>query len=371
MAGVAAGIAHAIRIDPMLIRAAFVVLCFAQGAGAVIYVLALALSIGNEEISARPARSGTREVLGVACVVAGLLLLFRQAGLWFGDAVVWPLATIALGSTFVWVRADIPRAGDGKRLSDFSGFIRLAVGFGLVLVGIGLVLVEYSPLSLGRVVFPITVAIAGLLLALGPWLLRLSRQAAEERRARIRSEERAAVAAHLHDSVLQTLALIQRTGSSPEVATLARQQERELRAWLYGKSPDSEVSTFKAALDLMAARMEKTHRVPIEAVIVGDAPLDDETSALVQAAGEAMNNAGRHSGASAVSVFAEVEPRRFVVYVRDSGTGFDPGAVSADRRGIVDSIVGRVARTGGTAEIISEPGSGTEVRMEIPRRRNE
>ena len=374
--GVAAGIADTLGLDPVLIRVAFVVLCFAQGAGAVLYLAALAVSSPGEPEGARPARSGTRQVLGVACIVAGMLLVLEAAGYWFGDEVVWPLATIALGSTFVWTRTDVPgppRFTDavGRQVSvphSTVGVIRMVVGFVLVIVGTGAVLRTYSPVSLGRVVFPVAVAITGLLLALGPWLLRLSRQLSEERRERIRSEERSAMAAHLHDSVLQTLALIQRTRSSQEVATLARQQERELRSWLYGKRPASDASTFRAALDAMAARMEKLHRIPIEAIIVGDAQLDDNLQGLVQAAGEAMNNAGRHSGATSVSVFAEVEDSKIAVYVRDEGSGFDPVSVPADRRGIADSIRGRIARSGGTAEVNTAPGTGTEVKIELPRR---
>jgi signal transduction histidine kinase/phage shock protein PspC (stress-responsive transcriptional regulator) len=372
---VAAGIAESMGLDPVLIRVAFVVLCFAQGAGAVLYIAALAVSAPGEPERVRPARSGTRQVLGIACIVAGLLIALRAAGYWFGDEVVWPLATIALGSTFVWTRADAPvtaRSGLGLKVGVGSqgtfGTIRMVLGFGLVIVGTGAVLRAYSPVSLGRVVFPIAVAVAGLLLALGPWLLRLSRQLSDERRERIRSEERSAMAAHLHDSVLQTLALIQRTRSPQEVATLARQQERELRSWLYGKRPASDASTFRAALDAMAARMEKVHRIPIEAIIVGDAQLDDDLQGLVQAAGEAMNNAGRHSGATAVSVYAEVEDNKVAVYVRDEGSGFDPASVPEDRRGIADSIRGRIARSGGSAEVNTARGAGTEVKIELPRR---
>ena len=375
LTGVAAGIAETMGLDPVLIRVAFVVLCFAQGAGAVLYLATLAVSAAGEPQHLRPARSGTRQVLGIAFIVAGLLVVLRAAGYWFGDEVVWPLATIALGSTFVWTRGETPavtRTGAGLRALVGSqrtvGTVRMVLGFVLVIVGTGAVLRAYSPVSLGRVLFPVVVAVAGLLLALGPWLLRLSRQLSEERRERIRSEERSAMAAHLHDSVLQTLALIQRSRSPQEVATLARQQERELRSWLYGKRPASDVSTFRAALDAMAARMEKLHRIPIEAIIVGDAQLDDNLQGLVQAAGEAMNNAGRHSGATSVSVYAEVEDSNVAIYVRDEGSGFDPTSVPADRRGIADSIRGRIARSGGSAEVNTALGGGTEVKIELPRR---
>lgn len=378
VAGVAAGLAHDLKLDPILIRVAFVVLSLAQGAGGLLYLMLLAASAEERTSVPSEGRSGTRQVLGVACVVTGLLLALRYLGFWFGDAIVWPLATIALGSTFVWLRADgadrtrwnavASQVVQPPSLFGTKNIIRLALGVALVAVGTAAVLREYSPVSLGKAVIPVSLTILGLLLALGPWLLRLSRQLGEERRDRIRSEERAAMAAHLHDSVLQTLALIQRSSSAQEVATLARQQERELRAWLYGRATTpEEASSIRVAIDAMAARMEKAHRIPIEAVIVGDWPMTEAAQALVQAAGEAMNNAGRHSGATNISVYAEVEPDSIVVYVRDEGKGFDPSTVPEDRRGIADSIKGRIARFGGTADITTEVGAGTEVRIRVPR----
>jgi signal transduction histidine kinase len=379
VAGIATGLAEDLKLDPILIRVAFAVLSLAQGAGVLLYLLLLAGSTEARDPARAEARSGIRQIAGIACVVLGLLLALRYLGFWFGDAIAWPLATIALGSTFVWLRADDSDRSRWNALASqvseprstlfgTSNLIRLAIGLGLVVVGTAAMLREYSPVSLGKAIIPVSVTILGLLLALGPWLLRLTRQLGDERRERIRSEERSAMAAHLHDSVLQTLALIQRSGSPQEVSTLARQQERELRAWLYGKSSIQENASIRAALDAMAARMEKLHRVPIEAVIVGDCPVTQVGHALVQAAGEAMNNAGRHSHAPNISVYAEVEPDSIVAYVRDEGKGFDPSSVPEDRRGIADSITGRIARFGGTAEIVSELGTGTEVRIRVPRR---
>jgi signal transduction histidine kinase len=371
--GVAAGIAHRLRLDPVLIRVAFGVLLLARGAGGLIYLLAWALSV-EEEPHPVAARSGTRQIMGVACVTAGLLLVMRSLGWWFGDAVVWPLATAALGSTFVWARADESErarwAESAERARPWdspAAILRLVIGFGLVIAGTATVLHEYSPVGIGRVALPISVTIIGLLLALGPWVLRLTKQLGEERGERIRADERSAISAHLHDSVLQTLAMIQRTESQQEVTALARRQERELRAWLYGRPIGTHEGTLRSALEAAAARVEEMHQIPIETVIVGEIDLDETLRTAVQAAGEAMNNAARHSGAAGVTVYAEVEPASVTIYVRDQGKGFDVGSTPEDRRGIVDSIIGRVQRHGGTAEVNSEIGVGTEVKIVMPR----
>ena len=187
----------------------------------------------------------------------------------------------------------------------------------------------------------------------------------DERAARIRSEERADVAAHLHDSVLQTLALIQKGSSdSNEVRNLARVQERELRDWLLGGS-DPETA-FVGALEAVCADVEKRFGVGVELVAVGDRLLDDHLKALVAAAGESLINAAKHSGVDQVSVYAEASADPVQVFVRDRGVGFDPGAIGDDRRGLVESVRGRMERHGGTVEIVSTPGSGTEVRLTMP-----
>jgi len=200
-------------------------------------------------------------------------------------------------------------------------------------------------------------------------LWKLARQLSDERRERIRSEERAEVAAHLHDSVLQTLALIQRSESSREMATLARVQERELRSWLYGKGlPGSDV--LSTTIDQLAGRVEELHQVIVEAIVVGDAPLDDHLRALVHACGEATMNAAKHSGAESISVYVEVEDDAVTAFVRDQGKGFDPETIPADRRGIRESIHARMERHEGWAEVFSAPGDGTEVQLHMPRRGN-
>lgn len=212
------------------------------------------------------------------------------------------------------------------------------------------------------------VAIGGLALLAGPWVWGLGRALVEERSSRIRTEARAEMAAHLHDSVLQTLALIQRAPAEREMVSLARTQERELRAWLYDRAPANPNTRLRDAIDEMAGRVEREQHVKVEAVVVGDAPLDDRLRALVAACGEATLNAARHSGASEISVFVEVEDDAVSAFVRDHGIGFDPGQVAADRRGIADSIVGRLEGQGGSARVESRSGSGTEVALRLPRK---
>ncbi|MDQ3914968.1 MAG: PspC domain-containing protein [Actinomycetota bacterium] len=374
--GVAAGIAEQVGVDPALVRAAFGVLSLAGGLGLLLYVAAWIVSVpapaGPHPV--KPVLPGPRQVAAVACITLGLLVAARDLGLWFGDGAVWPAALSALGVSVIWVRGDGGLRGLrlGADTSPFSraGLLRLAIGGALILVGMGAVLAANMTFTLRRaldLLFPVLVAVTGICLILGPWLLSIARQMAEERRQRIRSQERSDMAAHLHDSVLQTLALIQRTDSAREMSTLARVQERELRAWLYGKSKTLDVATLDAALDVLAGRVEKTHQVPVETVVVGDAPLDERAGALVHATGEAMTNAARHSGAGSISLYVEVEAGQITTYVRDQGRGFDPAAVAADRRGIADSITGRMKRFGGSATISSAPGEGTEVRLVMPR----
>jgi signal transduction histidine kinase len=203
----------------------------------------------------------------------------------------------------------------------------------------------------------------GLFLLFGPFVWRALGELVEERRQRIRSEERADLAAHLHDSVLQTLALIQRTDDPNRVAVLARRQERELRAWLYGATP-TDAGTLEAAVTLVAEDVETEHAVPVEVVVVGDEPLGEAGRALVRAVQEAVRNAARHA-VGPISVYVESSAGGISAFVRDRGPGFDLAAVPDDRRGIRDSIVGRLERRGGTAAIEPTP-DGTEISLWVP-----
>jgi signal transduction histidine kinase len=247
--------------------------------------------------------------------------------------------------------------------------LRVGGGGLLLLAGVGGVVVAQSGFraAWGGIV-AIIVIVAGLAVITGPWGWRLAADLGAERRERIRAEERAEVAAHLHDSVLQTLALIQNKADQPrEVQRLARGQERELRSWLFGPPDEQQGASVVKALEAVAAEVEDTHGVPIEVVPVGDCALDEHVSALVLAAKEAMVNASKFSGAPRVQVFSEVEGDRVTVFVRDQGAGFDPEAVGDDRRGITESIVGRMTRHGGRADVRSTPGDGTEVELTLTR----
>jgi signal transduction histidine kinase len=210
------------------------------------------------------------------------------------------------------------------------------------------------------------VTMIGLALVSGPWWVGLMTQLSEERAERIRSQERADIAAHLHDSVLQTLALIQRNASSPrEVARLARGQERELRTLLYESR--TAAGQFGDELRAAAAEVEDAYAITVEVVLVGDAPLDDKLSPVAAAAREALVNAAKHAGVPSVSLYAEVEPDSVAVYVKDRGVGFDPDSVAEDRQGLRGSIIARVERHGGEVRVRSEQGSGTEIEIRMPR----
>lgn len=382
VAGVAAGIAERLRIDPVVIRLAFVVLAFAGGLGIVVYLLAWLIVPDTDPSANRPdgSATGVRQIVSVGLIVAGVMVLSRKAGLWFSDPAAWSVGFVAFGSAILWTRTDSGRARVARLASKLprtrtdllSGRSkgRLAAGILLVVAGMGIFLAANTSLAaLRNVAFGVMVTAIGLGLAFGPWMYELVRQLGSERRERIRSEERAEVAAHLHDSVLQTLAMIQRAPTREEMTTLARGQERELRSWLYGRAPVAEgIETLRDALDAMAARVERMHRVAVDAVVVGDAPMDERLRALVDAAGEATTNAAKHSGAGTISVYAEVGDGTVNVFVRDEGAGFDAASMASDRRGISESIVGRMERNGGLATVSSTPAEGTEVHLELPRR---
>jgi phage shock protein PspC (stress-responsive transcriptional regulator)/two-component sensor histidine kinase len=371
VAGVAGGLARAWDVDVVLVRAAFVALAVAGGAGVLLYLLAWTMSAEPATVDAPPRRLSSdaarqRRLLGLACVVLGVLVICRDVGLWFGDRLVWPLVLGILGSAVIWVRGDMRGAFGGGR----TAVVRIAVGALLVAGGMAAIVVG-NPLGNATVqaVLAMAVTAGGLLLILGPWLFRVWREAAEDRRRRIRSEERAEMAAHLHDSVLNTLALIQRSrDASPDVVAMARTQERELRAWLQGRTlPSEEAQTLGEAIEGVAARVERDHAVAVESVVVGDCALDERVRALVAAVQEAAVNAARHSGEAKVSIYVEVDGARITAYVRDRGRGFEPAQVQADRRGIRESIEGRLQRHGGSAAVSSAPGDGTQVELQVER----
>jgi signal transduction histidine kinase len=381
VAGVALRIARRTRIDPLLVRLAFVVTTLAGGLGVPLYLVAWVVLGGEGDPRLRTGRGAVEVAAGAGLLVLAALLTMRATGLWISDALTWPLVLAAAGGALIWrtslladgtVAPERPREraraapAAGERAGWAAAAVsRTGVGVALVFAAAVVFLQATGALAAARDVAlaAIVVAIAlGVIFA--PWIVRLVRSLDAERAARIRSQERAEVAAHLHDSVLQTLALVQRRSDEPaQVAALARRQERELRAWLAGSEPGGG-EWLRAALEAVAEEVEDAHGAAVDVVVVGDAPLDERGAALVAAAGEAVLNAACHGG-GAVSVYAEVAGGRATVFVRDRGPGFDPGAVPADRHGIRESIVGRMERHGGRAIVRSAPGDGTEVELTL------
>ncbi|HMA46786.1 MAG TPA: PspC domain-containing protein [Frankiaceae bacterium] len=385
LAGVATGLADHLRVDPLYVRVAFCVLVGVGGLGALLYLAFWAVvpqePAGAGGRRARSARADRGQTAALAVLAVGTALLVRTVGLGGSDAVVWPALIAGAGIALLWRQADDGERARWARMSPRFPWmaaatgtsrralvLRVAAGGALVALGAGAFLAVSGELQAARDgLVAIAVVVAGLGLISAPWWWRLASDLGTERRERIRSQERAEVAAHLHDSVLQTLALIQRHVDEPrEVARLARGQERELRAWLYRSADQPRQDAFAAAVEAVAAEVEDAYAVTVEAVVVRDCPLDDATSALVQATREALVNAGKHAGVATVALYAEVEGDRVSVYVRDRGAGFDRDAVPGDRHGLSGSIVGRMERYGGTATIRSTPGAGTEVELTMP-----
>jgi signal transduction histidine kinase len=371
LGGVAAGTAAHLRQDPMVVRVAFVVLA-TTGIGVVAYALLwLTMPVaapGTEEPAPGAftlgAQTGRRQlVILVLLGVAAFVLLGQVARFGSGEFVL-PLVLVVVGLAVIWRQLDTDRtlALPGVRWA-------LAGGAALAAGGVILLLATTGQLANARNGFAATLVIlTGVVLATAPIWRRLLDSRAEERTARIRSEERAAVAAHLHDSVLQTLALIQRHAEDQQaVSRLARSQERELRAWLYEPKVVREGGTWAGLVAGMVADVEGDHAFLVDPVVVGDAPIDDALAALGAATREALVNAAKHSGATAADLYTEVTPDRVSVYVRDRGKGFDPAEVPDDRRGLRDSVSGRLTRLGGTAVVRSAPGEGAEVELVLPR----
>ena len=386
VAGVAAGIGQHLGIDPLVVRLAFFALGLAAGFGVVVYLLLWLMAPADSANAValapprRLPRPDGRALLGAGLVVAGVLIVLWTTGLWFGQGLAWPVTLATIGFVVLWARG---ATEEGRAKLDLASFgtpleallrargsgRRLVVGASLIIAGMAVFLAATTSLeAAANVVLAVIVTAGGLVLLAGPWLWRLANELLEERSSRIRSQARAEMAAHLHDSVLQSLALIQRAKEPREMVSLARTQERELRAWLYGRAPSIRGVRLRDAIDAMAGRIERHHQVNVEAVVVGDAELDDDLRALVSACNEATLNAARHSGVPEVSVFVEIEDSQVTAFIRDQGAGFDPDAVPDDRRGIAESIISRMQRHGGSAEVQSRQGAGTEVVLRLPRR---
>lgn len=367
IAGVAGGIADTLGVRDGYVRAAFLTLLALWGIGGVLYAVvwvATAERIADREVE--PIESIRAAGLGLAFI--GGLLLMGALGMWPNAVLVITVAALSFGVAAITDPANPgPIAALIHPGVERVGKVRLTLGVLLLLVGIVmLTTVVGQVFEFGMVFLAVFLTGLGTVIAFGPWVRRLLSDLSDERSERIRQEERAEVAAHLHDSVLQTLALIQRTDDPQRMAILARAQETELRDWLYGTVPLDGVDLVSTALKQAAARVEQDFQIPVEVVTVGDHPVDNGTRALVAAANEAMVNSAKHSGADRISLFLEVnEGSSLLVYVTDQGSGFDINAVPDDRKGIAESIRSRMEKVGGEVEIESESDEGTEVMLRM------
>jgi signal transduction histidine kinase/phage shock protein PspC (stress-responsive transcriptional regulator) len=396
LGGVASGLARHTGLPVLWVRVAFVVATALSGLGIALYAGWWMLlpadthfetsSPGTESATRGGRRPGRRRrltdvgpVIALAALALGAILTI-EATLGTG-AVFWPVVIGLAGIALLWRQADeaqrerwvdtTGRMGPMRMVFGTGGWASYArVGAGVLLVVSAIVVIGFSDGSFQEARMALvagSLGVIGLGLVVGPWVLRLASDLSAERAERIRTQERADVAAHLHDSVLQTLALIQKNSGDPTtVARLARAQERDLRAWLYaGESIDER--SLASALRGAAADVEDAHGVSVDVVAVGDCPFDEALRPLLAATKEAVTNAAKHAGTGRVDVYAEITEPAADVFVRDRGAGFDLEAVPPDRYGVRHSIVDRMARHGGTAEVRSAPGEGTEVRLHLPR----
>lgn len=396
LGGVCTGLAQHLHCPVLVLRLAFVALAMVQFIGVLIYALLwLAMPPAAPPAEApgleSHARTGLRQreqhrgadigaLLAVACVAGGMVWLARALGFGMTGQWFWPIAFASVGVALIWRQADAAQA-ERRALethtpawlepfvsrNKWMSVLRVVVGLALMCAAFALILVSQIGLSeFPKVAFMLVLGLSGVALVAAPWLYRSRQALTAAREAQVRADTQADMAARLHDSVLQTLALIQRQADDPRaVQSLARRQERELRTWLYGDEVAD--ATLKAALTRVAAEVEDERGVPVELVIVGDAELEPGADALVRAAREAILNAAKHSGADKIDVYAEVIDDTIEVFIRDRGTGFNVDEVAADRLGLRNSIIDRMERHGGRAVVRSSAEDGTEVRLEMNR----
>jgi signal transduction histidine kinase len=394
LGGVASGLARHLGLPVLWVRVSFVVLASLAGMGVALYAglwLVLPSSDGFSDEApglASARRTGKRAqpvrrladigpTIALAALALGAILLFEAV---FGQgALFWPVVLGIVGIALIWRQADeVQRerwldttgridpvralVGDGT----WAAYARLAAGVVLIIAGMSVFALRSGQLDVARdVLIAAMLGVVGLAITVGPWIFRLVSDLGNERAERVRTQERADVAAHLHDSVLQTLALIQKNSTdAPTVARLARAQERDLRTWLF--EGESAVGTLSAALREIAADVEAAHNIAVEVVTVGDVGVSDVLLPLVHATREAVTNAAKHAGVSQVDVYAEVAPSAVELFVKDRGKGFDIERIAGDRQGVRGSIVDRMERHGGSATIKSTPGDGTEVVLRMP-----
>ncbi|GEE01923.1 putative two-component system sensor kinase [Gordonia spumicola] len=375
IAGVCGGIADHLGVSVFRVRVIFVVLAALAGAGVVAYgLLWFFCPAGDDTAAVTPAER--RQAYGLA--VIGVIALAANGMVATSAPAQSMLAILFVlgGAAIVWREADVTGVSTHQSSRTIT-WMRMATGAAFVIGGLVVMVTAPDTALAGMppIVIAVLATLVGAVLLTVPVWMRMLRALNEERSARIRNDEREEIASHLHDSVLQTLALIQKQAAQPEtVARLARSQERELRQWLFGDSARPRES-LAAAISAVAAEVEDAYGVEIEAITVGDVTPEEMLdpartrawSALVSAAREAMVNASKHSGADTVDVYCEVADDQVDVFVRDRGAGFDVDAVDADRQGVSRSIRGRMERAGGTARVTSTVGRGTNVALTLPR----
>lgn len=367
--GVAAAIAVELGVQPLLIRISFAILALAGGWGLLLYALCWGVLNFASPPRLAPytpvpkAASSLHRHVAITMIVLGLVLGLRSLGFGFVDQVVFPAGFVLTGFLIAWSRQ--------KEEGGVSAVVRIVIG--VVVAAAGLFTAIVSSLAFVDALRLLVVAIAvvgGIALVVAPSVARIGQDFDAERQERVRADERARVAAHLHDSVLQTLTLIQRNADDPKrTAQIARQQERELRSWLYGNEPSQPGTTrLEPALHQVAARVEENHGVKVEVVTVGDvADIDPAViEGLVAATQEAATNAAKHAQVAKIDIYAERRPDSIEIFVRDAGVGFDADQIQDDRQGIRRSIIDRMERHGGSASIWSEVGGGTEVELVQP-----
>ncbi|MFC8721929.1 PspC domain-containing protein [Kitasatospora sp. NPDC057198] len=422
LGGVCQGLATHLGVPVTWVRLAFIVLFFSEGIGALLYAafwVVVPLGInqaapGAERPARRPGegapgrfgrlrdllertfhgeegaaaaeadvpapvpgrgRGGSMgQLFALVALVIGVMALLSALGIQTAQPYVWPLLAVGIGVALVWRQADDSRWQSWFGLEPGSrkgAYLRVLAGVLLVVAGIiGYFVTQGVDSPVALVVESSLAVVAGVLVLGGPSMLRMWQDLGAERTARIRAQERAEIAAHVHDSVLHTLTLIQRRAEDPkEVLRLARAQERELRLWLYRPEAVAEQApdTLAEHLREIVAEVEDRHGVHLELVCVGDCPMDERIASQMRAAREAMVNAAKYGGGGPVQVYAEVEGRTVSVFVRDHGPGFDPDDLPEDRMGVRESIIGRMRRNGGTARVRPAPDGGTEVELEMER----
>ncbi len=388
LGGVCAGFAERLGVRARTVRIVAVLSVGLFGLGLLAYLACWALVPREGEDAAVLARvlEDRRQlqiVLAVGTVVVAVFVTLQVLGLQEPAVVAWPSLLSALCALCIWRglsdeerrrlqdRLDAaPLVSAATSTSWRTIVLRACIGGALLVTG-GALLSKVGTLrgvALGVFLGAILV-VAGFLVLFAPWWLRTLRDLSRERRERVRAQERADVAAHLHDGVLQTLLLIQKSASEPgEVLRLARTQERELRRWLFDpKAATPRGETFATAAAAIERDVEDQYGVAVELVVVGDCELDDGVLALLAAGREAAVNAAKWSGAPRISMYAEVEVGAVSLFVRDQGHGFDPEAVGEDRKGIAHSIRERMQRHGGRATVRSAPGQGTDVELVLSR----